>query len=219
MRAVPSHAHHGRTGGGGGPLRGRRTLSPIFQRVAELAFCRTKMGRGDGAAHIGCAAVHKNSGQSQGLRHSGAGAELPEQGDVRLPEAEGGGDILIEQIACKQEIDLGRRKARFVERTGKRFFLKGAFRLLPGFLTHSRVVEHGVENTSQRAFAFLFSHDGGVSQHRRAAGQHDGVLSFAFRHMSPLLKQRYDLQDQPIEDRGGDPVNQNRTGNGEHFCP
>lgn len=56
MRAAAAQADHGRTGRRGGPLRRRGALTAVFERIPELAFRRAEMGRGDGAADIGCAA-------------------------------------------------------------------------------------------------------------------------------------------------------------------
>ena len=101
MHAAASHPHDRGPCCRGGPLGGLRPLSAVFQREAELSLRRTEMGRGQRAAQVRRAAVHKDSGQRQRLRHGGAGAELSQQRHAEFTYAEGGGNILIEQIPAK----------------------------------------------------------------------------------------------------------------------
>ena len=118
--AAAAHADHRRTGGGRRPLGSLRPLPAVLQREAELPLRRAEVGGGERAAQIRRAAVHKDRGEGQGLRHGRAGAELAEHRHPVFPHPEGGGDALVEQVAREQVMELGGGHPRLVHRPGKR---------------------------------------------------------------------------------------------------
>lgn len=216
-RAAARLADHRRTGRGGRPLGGGRPLATVLERIAELLFRGGKVRRRGRDRIVGGAAVREHGRHRQGEGHGGARAVQPGKGDVQLPQAKGGGDALVEQVAGKDHVDLRRGERRLGQRADDRLTHEGALRLFPGGLAHGGIGKNVIELLTQRPLALLFTHDGGAPGDNRAGGQRQDIPSRSDRHASSPLIQLKQIDNQTVQHRGRRAVDDHRTGDGEHL--
>ena len=151
------------SGGGGCPLGGGAALAAVGQGRAVLPLGGAEVGgrlrRGDGgaAAGDGCGC------QRQRLAHGGACAVHPVEGDVEIPQGEGGADILVQQVAGEHAVHVLRRQTALLQRQPQGVGLHLRLALLPRFPPAEGILRHRVKVAAQRPRALQ------PSRHRRAA--------------------------------------------------
>ena len=170
------------------PLRGRRALAAVVQREPVLPLCGGKMGRGQRGRHAGKASIDKGSRHQKRFRHRGAGTVQPQKGNGRAACGEGRADTLVQQIACKQQVNVLIADAKLALGGIESELLQLAFRFFKRFLRKFIVLADKIKIAGQRPFALFFAADGGMGQNDRpgfkqqclCAGAHDDQLPVRF---------------------------------------
>ena len=101
--AVPLRAHQYRSGGGGGPSCGLRTLSTVFQRLSELPFTGAKMGGGDRCRAGGKSALYQILNDADGGAGSTQGGDGHGDGLTALETEQGLQRKIISRIEAGNE--------------------------------------------------------------------------------------------------------------------
>ena len=146
------------------------------------------MGRSLGHYLIRKTASNHHGGCQQAFCHGGAGTVKSQMGDVRIPEAEGRADALIQQVAGQHQIKIGFFQFCLFCQNVQSQLLHMFFRLFPGFLTEIGILGGVVEGMGQGAFRFLFSCNAGPGGDHRKLGQHETLVpSFVDCQSNTLL--------------------------------
>ena len=158
-------------------------LAAVGHRHAVLALRRAEVGGGHGCGVVGKAAVDEHGGQGQRFAHGGAGAVKPVKGDVELPQAEGGADALVQQVACQNIVDVSGGQLGPFQRSLQHSLLHGGLGLLPAFFSEERVVVDLVKIAAQGPLSLHFAADVGPGEHRGGMVQPHGLAPQSFlRH-------------------------------------
>ena len=144
-RAAALRADDAAAGAGDRPLRGGRPLTAVAKRKTVLPLGGCKVRGGQCGRALCVARVDGGSGKRQPLCHGRARAVQTEKRDLCAAHGEGGADALVEQVACKQHVQLAAAGRGLLPRSIERQLLKARLSLLPRFLPEARVRLGAVE--------------------------------------------------------------------------
>ena len=177
---APFVQHH-RARGRGRPLGSLGPLAAVFQRVAVLPLCRTKVGRGDGAHRAFKTAIHQASGQHQSFGHGGTGAIQTKKGHVGGAQRKRGADALVQQVAAQHATQLFGGQLPFVQHPFKGHAHHAALRFFPSLFAKGVIVADIVKIPGERPFSLFFPHHRCVGQHPGRVVKAIGISLF-FHH-------------------------------------
>ena len=164
----------------GRPLGSRRTLAAVGQRHPILPLRRAEVGGGLGRGDAGEAAGHRHGCQRQALTHGGAGAVHPVEGDVEVPQGEGGADVLVQEIAGKDAVHVLRRQTALSQGAAQGQGLHLRLPLLPCLFAEEGVVIRDVNGAAQRALTLQPSGYTGPAHHARRVREPAGLAAQSF---------------------------------------
>ena len=173
-------AHHAAARSGGRPLGGGGTLAAVGHGGAVLPLGGAEMGGGLGRGDAGEAAGHRHGRQRQALAHGGAGAVHPVEGDVEVPQGEGGADVLVQEIAGKDAVHVLRRQTALLQGTAQGQGLHLRLPLLPCLFAEEGVVIRDVNGAAQRALTLQPSGHTGPAHHARRVREPAGLAAQSF---------------------------------------
>jgi len=173
-------AQNGAAGGGGGPLGGGGSLIAVWNGHPVLPLGGTEVRGGEGGGPVGVPPINQQGRKRKTLTHGGAGTVQAVEGDVEVPQTEGGADALIQQITRQNIIQLGGRQMGLVQCPLQYPLLHGGFSLFPSFFAEKWVTAQLVEIGGQRAGTFQLAADVGKGQDGWRLRQGDGSAADAF---------------------------------------
>ena len=134
------------------------------------------------------AAGEQQAPQGQALPHGGAGPVQAEKRNLKVPQAEGGADALVQQVPGQDVVQFRRGQPALFQGPGQGLLLHGGLRLLPGVLSEEGIRAQQVKMLRQGAVGLEFSADVGIGHHAGGPQQgHRLPAQASGRHKNHLL--------------------------------
>ena len=131
------------------------------------------------------AALDQTAAERKTLCHSRACTVLPEIGHIRVHGRQKRADALVEQVACKDQVERTLGQGGLAQRKPDGGLLQLAFCQLPRALPHAVILRHIVKPLTERAFALFFADCRRVSEQIRSVFERKRALADALYHTEP----------------------------------
>ena len=169
------------------PLGGRRTLTAVFERCAELLLRRAEVRRSCRGGYTRRTRIDTQRRHCQRQSHCRARAVKPDKRYAEISRAERRAAALAEQIARHEHIYIGGGHAGFFNSLHHGAMLKRALRLLPCLFAECAVGYNFIETPAERPVPLFAADYRGGCDYPRTAAEFQRIFSNSLCHrFTPL---------------------------------